>query len=220
MKRSFLSTPGLQAPVERERLIVPSFAEPRDSVFSFSTPDHAGTPDTDSTQVSPFGGPRARPKLPTHNSATSISTRRVMSVSLVSSPLSPPTPEAGRPHPRNVSDWNERVVRETAPYLNPSQSVVDPPRPARYGYEWVWFPEGYWAERERPDYEEKKKKKTTRWWSERNSNDSKKSRSADKSREITQTRTEKGPVSSQNTETSRFRRGTSKVLAAIASRVA
>jgi hypothetical protein len=26
--------------------------------------------------------------------------------------------------------------------------VSDPPRPARLGYEWVWFPEGYWAERE------------------------------------------------------------------------
>jgi len=24
---------------------------------------------------------------------------------------------------------------------------VDPPRPARYGHEWVWFLEGYWAER-------------------------------------------------------------------------
>ncbi|ROW02335.1 hypothetical protein VSDG_02477 [Cytospora chrysosperma] len=24
---------------------------------------------------------------------------------------------------------------------------VDPPRPAKDGYEWVWFPEGYWAER-------------------------------------------------------------------------
>lgn len=27
-------------------------------------------------------------------------------------------------------------------------SSFDPPRPARAGYEWVWFPEGYWAERE------------------------------------------------------------------------
>jgi len=25
---------------------------------------------------------------------------------------------------------------------------LDPPRPAKEGYEWVWFPEGYWAERE------------------------------------------------------------------------
>ncbi|RYP66364.1 hypothetical protein DL771_007870 [Monosporascus sp. 5C6A] len=26
--------------------------------------------------------------------------------------------------------------------------VYDPPRPPREGYEWVWFPAGYWAERE------------------------------------------------------------------------
>ncbi|KAI0435339.1 hypothetical protein F5Y09DRAFT_2518 [Xylaria sp. FL1042] len=25
---------------------------------------------------------------------------------------------------------------------------IDPPRPAKEGYEWVWFPGGYWAERE------------------------------------------------------------------------
>ena len=24
---------------------------------------------------------------------------------------------------------------------------IDPPRPAKDGHEWVWFPEGYWAER-------------------------------------------------------------------------
>lgn len=27
------------------------------------------------------------------------------------------------------------------------KSAGEPPRPARDGYEWVWFPEGYWAER-------------------------------------------------------------------------
>lgn len=26
----------------------------------------------------------------------------------------------------------------------------DPPRPAREGFEWVWFPDGYWAERPAP----------------------------------------------------------------------
>jgi hypothetical protein len=30
-------------------------------------------------------------------------------------------------------------------------SPADPPRPAREGMEWVWFPEGYWAERERKE---------------------------------------------------------------------
>ncbi|KAF4126528.1 essential nuclear protein 1 [Geosmithia morbida] len=32
----------------------------------------------------------------------------------------------------------------------PPSSSVDPPRPARVGFEWVWFPEGYWAERQTP----------------------------------------------------------------------
>ncbi|RYP37230.1 hypothetical protein DL767_003049 [Monosporascus sp. MG133] len=31
---------------------------------------------------------------------------------------------------------------------NPKPQVYDPPRSAREGYEWVWFPAGYWAERE------------------------------------------------------------------------
>ena len=30
----------------------------------------------------------------------------------------------------------------------PGPFGIDPPRPARDGFEWVWFPEGYWAERE------------------------------------------------------------------------
>lgn len=29
-----------------------------------------------------------------------------------------------------------------------SQTAADPPRPPMLGYEWVWFPAGYWAERE------------------------------------------------------------------------
>ncbi|KAI0404602.1 hypothetical protein F4802DRAFT_598026 [Xylaria palmicola] len=27
-------------------------------------------------------------------------------------------------------------------------TIIDPPRPAKEGYEWVWFPGGYWAERQ------------------------------------------------------------------------
>lgn len=30
---------------------------------------------------------------------------------------------------------------------SPGQRNNDPPRPAKDGFEWVWFPEGYWAER-------------------------------------------------------------------------
>ncbi|KAI0853003.1 hypothetical protein F5Y00DRAFT_272549 [Daldinia vernicosa] len=43
-----------------------------------------------------------------------------------------------------------QIVRESyksAP-VTPNTTYIDPPRPAREGCEWVWFPAGYWAERE------------------------------------------------------------------------
>ncbi|KAI0014446.1 hypothetical protein F4779DRAFT_559831 [Xylariaceae sp. FL0662B] len=43
-----------------------------------------------------------------------------------------------------------RSVKETfssAP-VTPNAYYIDPPRPAKEGHEWVWFPGGYWAERE------------------------------------------------------------------------
>ncbi|QSZ32639.1 hypothetical protein DSL72_002218 [Monilinia vaccinii-corymbosi] len=46
------------------------------------------------------------------------------------------------------SDWNVTRSFDVRPVI-PQQSI-DPPRPAREGYEWVWFPAGYWAERELP----------------------------------------------------------------------
>lgn len=53
----------------------------------------------------------------------------------------------------DVSDWNEKVQNGSADILKksgpPPSDFADPPRPAREGMEWVWFPEGYWAERER-----------------------------------------------------------------------
>lgn len=30
---------------------------------------------------------------------------------------------------------------------NSGSKAADPPRPAKDGFEWVWYPEGYWAER-------------------------------------------------------------------------
>ncbi|KAI0478754.1 hypothetical protein GGR56DRAFT_689724 [Xylariaceae sp. FL0804] len=45
----------------------------------------------------------------------------------------------------------------------PSAAYMDPPRPAKDGYEWVWFPAGYWAEREIVETAETKSKKSTRW---------------------------------------------------------
>lgn len=51
-----------------------------------------------------------------------------------------------------LSDWDmaSAEIRYDSTFKQPSASVVtEPPRPAREGFEWVWFPEGYWAERER-----------------------------------------------------------------------
>lgn len=44
---------------------------------------------------------------------------------------------------------NRRSVKESFKSLPATPSTsIDPPRPAREGHEWVWFPAGYWAERE------------------------------------------------------------------------
>ncbi len=42
------------------------------------------------------------------------------------------------PKPSPATDSSTRF---SSPY------ACDPPRPPKLGYEWVWFPEGYWAER-------------------------------------------------------------------------
>lgn len=48
-----------------------------------------------------------------------------------------------------------------------ASNFADPPRPAREGMEWVWFPEGYWAERERRELfsEPDKQKPFQKWFS-------------------------------------------------------
>ena len=50
----------------------------------------------------------------------------------------------------NITDWNEKRSHDL--FTDPSKSyrnnTLGPPRPANIGMEWVWFPEGYWAERE------------------------------------------------------------------------
>ncbi|KAI1423277.1 hypothetical protein F5Y12DRAFT_549675 [Xylaria sp. FL1777] len=40
---------------------------------------------------------------------------------------------------------------------------IDPPRPAKEGYEWVWFPAGYWAEREIVETPFKDSTRAFRW---------------------------------------------------------
>ena len=63
----------------------------------------------------------------------------------------------------NVSDWNEKVVWETRHTTQAQRS--HPPRSAREGCEWVWFPEGFWAEREQlAAPQEANKRRKLRWF--------------------------------------------------------
>ncbi|KAI5868455.1 hypothetical protein GGS23DRAFT_545650 [Durotheca rogersii] len=47
--------------------------------------------------------------------------------------------------------------------LAPPNKSIDPPRPAKEGHEWVWFPAGYWAEREMPEEGPTKATKYFKW---------------------------------------------------------
>ncbi|KAL2061714.1 hypothetical protein VTL71DRAFT_7092 [Oculimacula yallundae] len=83
-----------------------------------------------------------------------------------------------------IRDWNDNNNIESAARSSAeveSSQWVDPPRPPKEGFEWVWFPEGYWAERELPL--SKKPVSRPRWWNrspERGSKVSMKSESPEK----------------------------------------
>ncbi|KAI0520903.1 hypothetical protein F5B22DRAFT_644644 [Xylaria bambusicola] len=60
------------------------------------------------------------------------------------------------------------VPRQSLKELFPSVSAppttgIDPPRPAKEGHEWVWFPAGYWAEREIVEVPRKELSKAFGW---------------------------------------------------------
>ena len=84
---------------------------------------------------------------------------------------------------RNIREWSAGVKTASPPSFNSYQShPVDPPRAPRPGYEWVWFPEGYWAEREIPSHMNKRK-----WW---NRSRGQKSQTSQQSHEPTKLRNE------------------------------
>ncbi|ETS82615.1 hypothetical protein PFICI_04491 [Pestalotiopsis fici W106-1] len=62
------------------------------------------------------------------------------------------TDTPGQTPPPITSSYPHRDPRATSISKRESfKTGIDPPRPAREGCEWVWFPGGYWAERERVD---------------------------------------------------------------------
>jgi parafibromin len=65
---------------------------------------------------------------------------------------------------RIITDWSAGVsTTSPSSFGPPVRNLVDPPRPAKPGHEWVWFPEGYWAEREVRGYTSPNDVKQ-RWW--------------------------------------------------------
>ncbi|KAE8450547.1 hypothetical protein EG329_006278 [Mollisiaceae sp. DMI_Dod_QoI] len=73
---------------------------------------------------------------------------------------------------RRIAEWNEKSIGASTGDLSLTPSSfesqrhpADPPRPAKSGLEWVWFPDGYWAEREVHDNPIKKRLPRQKWWS-------------------------------------------------------
>jgi parafibromin len=118
----------------------------------------------DSTSISPIspsGGAQDRKRSGGYSNKSNIDGN---TSSLASSSVSQTSK-----HRLNVSDWNEKVVRESRS-TNESQKsyAADPPRPPKHGFEWVWFPQGYWAEREILEHTPKNRK-SPHWWFSRSS---------------------------------------------------
>jgi parafibromin len=113
-----------------------------------------GNHDIESRPVSPlFGLNRGRTKQKSGSSNKSnLDTTVTTSAGSFSSQASK--------YPPNVSDWNETVLWDSKNgFVEPPPChAADPPRPPREGFEWVWFPEGYWAEREKREFTPKKQK--------------------------------------------------------------
>jgi parafibromin len=67
-------------------------------------------------------------------------------------------------YPR-ITDWSAGVSATSPSSFGPPQrNPVDPPRPPKPGYEWVWFPEGYWAEREIRGFMPPSNVTKQKWW--------------------------------------------------------
>ncbi|KAH7150129.1 hypothetical protein B0J13DRAFT_284189 [Dactylonectria estremocensis] len=100
-----------------------------------SSPDLSTPLSSQGTSETNYFNLLSRP-LPLPFASLSLPSRRFRdtSVNTFSSANTAPRPSGDGPNP--TSDGS-------APNL-----AIDPPRAAGDGLEWVWFPEGYWAERE------------------------------------------------------------------------
>lgn len=66
---------------------------------------------------------------------------------------------------RSIKDWSAGVDATTPPsFGSPVRNAIDPPRAAKPGFEWVWFPEGYWAEREIRGFMPPRDSMKPKWW--------------------------------------------------------
>lgn len=65
----------------------------------------------------------------------------------------------------HITDWSTGVSGTSPSSFGPPQRhAVDPPRPPKPGNEWVWFPEGYWAEREIRGFKPPSHETKPKWW--------------------------------------------------------
>jgi parafibromin len=125
---------------------------------------HSTTFDSGSSAVSPLFGSRARTYQRSQRSQRSGESYRIhhgKNVNSASSAVS-----ISNRHP-NFTDWNNRRKSDFSgpdSCASTQRHSVDPPRPPREGMEWVWFPEGYWAERERVEIDPKREQSPKKWF--------------------------------------------------------
>ncbi|PBP26161.1 hypothetical protein BUE80_DR002907 [Diplocarpon rosae] len=98
-----------------------------------------------------------------------------------------------------MSEWNDSSIGLNIPPLSGgySTNALDPPRPPRDGLEWVWFPEGYWAERELRDLSSISSAKQgfrPKWWSRSPERKSKSSGKSGKTESTSKTAPLSAPV--------------------------
>lgn len=79
---------------------------------------------------------------------------------------------------KNITDWNAGASSTSPSSFGQLQrNLLDPPRAPKSGYEWVWFPEGYWAEREIRGFMPTPSMTKRNWWNRSSGQKSQMSRS-------------------------------------------